>query len=293
MSTRVELDLATPPVVRLTLAMLDAPDLEALAQVCAHRVLEVFGAVAVRVLDDARVWAEAAVASDPVAGAVVVRLRISDAEVHPVDLEVTLPRGPDLPVLRQQLLDLVAVGRRAWRDRRRLEEERRRAREDALTGLDNRRGIEHELERAVIEARRSGGALTVMLVDLDGFKRVNDTDGHPAGDEVLRLAAACFRKHLRPSDRVSRWGGDEFLLVLPGLAAARAMPVAERLRRAFADDERARGTTMSVGIADLEALDPGRRVAGALVQLADECLYAAKRSGRDRIVVAEGERMVG
>lgn len=282
----MEVDPATPPVVRLTLAMLDAPDLDALAEVCAHRVLEVFGAQTVRVLDDARVWAHAAVASDPALGVAVMRMRISDSESTPVDLEVTLPRGPDLPVLRQQLLDLVAVARRAWRDRRRLEVERRRARQDALTGLDNRRGIEHELERAVIDARRCGSALTVMLVDLDGFKRVNDTEGHPAGDEVLRLAAACFRKHVRPTDRVSRWGGDEFLVVLPGLAADRAVAVADRLRQAFAQDVRARGATMSIGIADLESLEPSRRVAGQLVELADRCLYAAKRAGRNRIVHA-------
>jgi diguanylate cyclase (GGDEF)-like protein len=286
MTADVELDAATPPVVRLTLAMLDAPDVDALADVCARQVLELFGAVAVRVLDEVRVWAESAVASDPTGSVVMIRMRISDGEALPVDLEVTLPRGPDLPIVRQQLLDLVAVARRAWRDRRRLSEERRRAREDVLTGLDNRRGIEDELERAVFEARHSGTSLTVMLIDLDGFKEVNDTDGHPAGDDVLRLAASCFRRHLRPTDRVSRWGGDEFMLLLPGLPAGRAVPVADRLRRAFADDARARGTTMSIGIADLDALDPSSRVAPQLVALADQCLYEAKRAGRNRIVQA-------
>lgn len=290
----MELDAATPPVVRLTLAMLDAPDVEALAQVCARQVLEVFGAQAVRVLDEGRVWAEAAVASDAAAAVVVLRLRIWDAEDLPVDLEVALQRGPDLPVVRQQLLDLVAVARRAWRDRRRLHEARRHARQDALTGLDNRRGIMDDLERAVLQAQRSGTALTVMLVDLDGFKTVNDTDGHPAGDAVLQLAAACFREHLRPSDHVCRWGGDEFLIVLPGLVASNAVPVADRLRRAFAGDRRARGTTMSIGIADLDALGSEVRIASHVIALADRCLYEAKRGGRNCVVQASGgEQLTG
>jgi diguanylate cyclase (GGDEF)-like protein len=282
----VEVDAATPPVVRVTLALLDALDVETLAEVCAQQVLEVFGAHTARVLDESRVWAEAAVASDPAVRLVVLRLRLAESEDLPVDLEVALPQGPDLPIVRQQLLDLVAVARRAWRDRRRFGEERRRAREDALTGLENRRGILDGLERAVVEARQTGTGMTVMLVDLDGFKTVNDSRGHLAGDDVLRLAAACFQAHLRPTDRVARWGGDEFLLLLSGLRADHARPVAERLRAAFAADGRAHGATMSIGIADLDALDPQLRIVPQLVQLADRCLYEAKRAGRNRIVLA-------
>ena len=280
----VEDHAATPPVVRLTIAMLDADDLPTLADECARGVLGLFGAQKVQVVDETRTWAEASVASDAYEPLATMKLKLSEEDG--VDLRVQLPRGPDLPIVRQQLLDVAAVARRAWRDRRLLAAERRQAREDALTGLHNRRAIETDLEKLLADALGGGTALTVMLIDLDHFKQVNDTAGHPAGDEVLKLAAECFRHHLRPGDLVCRWGGDEFLIAAPGLGPAAAAAVADRLRKAFAGDVGARGTTMSIGVASVDALDPDRRCGAQLVALADQCLYEAKRAGRNRMVQA-------
>lgn len=286
-STTVEVLDSTPPVVRLTLRMLDAEDLTQLAHACTEGIVELFGAQSATIVEDPQqVLSTTSVASDLVAPPVRLALKLSEAGHTPVTLHVELPPGPDIPILRGLLLDLVAVARRAWRDRRLLGEERRRAREDALTGLDNRRAIEEFLETAFVVAASTGSPLTVIAVDLDHFKAVNDAQGHPAGDDVLQLAAACFRDHLRPTDRICRFGGDEFLIVCPGLGASIAATVADRLRVAFARHQRARGTTMTMGIADLDALAPGRCGVADLLALADACLYRAKREGRDRVCQA-------
>ncbi|MBC8070201.1 MAG: GGDEF domain-containing protein [Deltaproteobacteria bacterium] len=207
--------------------------------------------------------------------------------------------GEDLAIIRQQLLDLVSVVRRAWLRLHQLERERSDARSDALTGLANRRAIAEWLDSAYLHALHTGVPLTLMLIDLDRFKHVNDTLGHPAGDDVLQHAAAVFRAQLRPGDRVCRWGGDEFLVALPGVDGTTASTVADRLREAFAGDPRARGTTMTVGIADSQGLPelcgasgPGRGT-DELIALADECLLNAKRSGRNCTVTATRLRDVG
>lgn len=270
-----------PPILRFTLRVLDAPGLVELAQVCVADMVDMFGCIRAIVRDDERVWAIAE--GERVRGSTVsMAFRVSGPQEPKVFLEVTLQPGPDVPVIRQQLIELMAVARRAWRDRRLLSEERQRARQDALTGLENRRGIEEYLEHAIGVVRHTGEPLTVMLVDLDNFKSVNDTHGHHAGDDVLQLAATCFRELLRPSDKVCRWGGDEFLIACPGLPVKAAVRVAERLRAAFRDQPRSRGATMSIGIADAASLTTGEHHASALVRLADANLYAAKRAGRDQ-----------
>lgn len=273
-------DIRSPPVLRFTMRLLDARSLSEIAEVCANDLVGLFGCQRAVVRDDGREWARAEAEAEGDVRTVTMVFRLSGPEEPMVSVDVDIEAGPDVPIIRQQLLDLMGVARRAWRDRRQLVEARQSAQTDALTGLDNRRGLEEFLEHAVNEARHTREALTVMLVDLDHFKRVNDTLGHAAGDDVLRWAAECLRSHLRPRDHVCRWGGDEFLVVCPGLAAEPAARVAHRLKNAFGRDPRARGATMSIGVADNGAVrDP---TAASLCEVADACLYEAKRAGRNQ-----------
>ncbi len=161
---------------------------------------------------------------------------------------------------------------------------RREAETDSLTGLRNRRAFEVRLERAVADARERGASLSVIVFDIDHFKAINDTYGHPVGDEVLRLLAEVVRAQLRPSDMLSRIGGEEFAIVVAaGLGVA--SEIAERLRGAVADKVRGleggEHVTASFGVATLEADDDG---VAPLVRRADAALYEAKRSGRNRVV---------
>jgi two-component system cell cycle response regulator len=162
------------------------------------------------------------------------------------------------------------------------------ARRDALTGLANRRAFEEALQREVARARRSGGALAVMALDIDHFKRVNDTHGHAAGDVVLAEIAARAQRALRAEDLLARIGGEELAALLPGATLAAAAEVAERIRHAVCDTAIAAGTaaidvTVSLGCAALTAEE---REAATLLARADARLYDAKRAGRNRVVWA-------
>ncbi len=153
---------------------------------------------------------------------------------------------------------------------------------DPLTGLQNRRGFEHGLEH-----RRE--PLALVICDLDHFKRVNDTLGHPAGDDVLRRFADLLRECTREGDAAIRLGGEEFALVLSGVGEREALAVAERLRREVANEFRGFPVpiSVSVGIADSRPCEN----AESLVRAANRALYAAKRLGRDRCVVHHAETL--
>ncbi|MFZ5756164.1 MAG: GGDEF domain-containing protein [Pseudomonadota bacterium] len=160
---------------------------------------------------------------------------------------------------------------------------------DALTGAHNRRSTLEFLEREVARTRRSGPPLSVLLVDLDHFKRINDTWGHPAGDGVLQQTAWTLDEVLRDYDLVGRWGGEEFLLVLPDTTPETALALAERCRERLAAMVIETGNgqripvTGSFGLAsNASSLDED---ATALVQRADEALYRAKQAGRNRVEV--------
>jgi diguanylate cyclase (GGDEF)-like protein len=160
----------------------------------------------------------------------------------------------------------------------------RLASEDSLTGLRNRRTLEDGLEELFAEARERGIALTVAVVDVDGFKAINDLLGHRIGDEVLRRVAALLRRRSRGRDVVARYGGDEFVAVFCETELVRGHAAVERVRRAVEHerwDALAPGlaVTVSAGLADAsEASSPER-----LLALADERLSEAKRAGRNRV----------
>ncbi|WP_305803992.1 ligand-binding sensor domain-containing diguanylate cyclase [Stenotrophomonas sp. YIM B06876] len=160
----------------------------------------------------------------------------------------------------------------------------RQAREDALTGLMNRRAFDEALARDFDRAAKEGTPLTLAMADLDYFKRINDGYSHTAGDAALRAAAATIRAHAGDGVLAARWGGEEFALLFPGLAREQALARCERLRQAVAAIDTsgfAPGFTMSVsmGVADRVGLTHHEK----LLNRADALLYQAKRSGRNRV----------
>ena len=165
------------------------------------------------------------------------------------------------------------------------------ARTDALTGIPNRRYIEEVLRAECARAQRYTEPLTVVMADLDHFKRINDGFGHQAGDEALRHVAEVARASCREVDFVGRWGGDEFVFILPVTPMDRGLVFAERFRTllkasAFAPPgQPAWSMTVSAGVAEARVKDHCEPE--ALFRLADTALYAAKEGGRDRVVPAE------
>jgi diguanylate cyclase (GGDEF)-like protein/PAS domain S-box-containing protein len=146
---------------------------------------------------------------------------------------------------------------------------------DALTGLPNRRSLDEELRREIARAGRIGQQITVAMLDIDKFKSYNDRLGHPAGDELLREAAAAWRLAVRETDFIARYGGEEFAVLLPGCSLAEAGDVIERLRAVTP-----RGQTVPAGIAMWEQPESPESV----LERADGALYQAKRGGRNRMI---------
>jgi diguanylate cyclase len=143
------------------------------------------------------------------------------------------------------------------------------ARRDALTGLANRRTLQHELDRAIVRSRATDEPLSLVMLDLDKFKQQNDRHGHQAGDRVLKAAAGSWSRLLGPDDTLARYGGDEFIAILPGTSLAEATKLAERLGAAAGT-----GVTASVGVAEWDGAQSGSR----LISAADAALYDAKRA---------------
>jgi diguanylate cyclase (GGDEF)-like protein len=161
-----------------------------------------------------------------------------------------------------------------------------RANNDSLTGLPNKRAAEDTLKRMVAQASRSVSPLAVMLLDLDYFKQINDRYGHSKGDEVLAAVGTCLQSALRANDFAGRFGGEEFLVLLPDTGRVSAVVVAEKVRHAIASivvPELDRDVTASLGIAVLP--DHAGHAEG-LLREADHALYTAKATGRNRVAVA-------
>lgn len=152
---------------------------------------------------------------------------------------------------------------------------------DGLTGLANRRSLFAQLERARAAARRRDEPLTVVMTDLDHFKQYNDTHGHLAGDDLLRVFAERLRERTRSVDVVARYGGEEFVLALPDTDAAGARVLLGELQRRFRADPRLDGVTFSAGVAVWDGVEDVE----SLIGRADTALYRAKSAGRDRSVI--------
>jgi diguanylate cyclase len=159
---------------------------------------------------------------------------------------------------------------------------------DALTGIGNRKYLDLELRRAVAETMESGGELSLIMADIDRFKRFNDRHGHQIGDELLKIVARALKDQVKGRDIVARYGGEEFSIVLPRTGLENACKLAEQIRVVVAGRriiKKATGedygvVTLSLGIAQYRLGEP----IPALVGRADEALYMAKRDGRNRVV---------
>ena len=162
---------------------------------------------------------------------------------------------------------------------------RREAQSDALTGLGNRRALEQEIDLILEDAARQGQILSALVIDLDHFKTINDTLGHPVGDECLAFVGSLLAAGLRAQDRAYRYGGDEFLVLMPGATTEAAEGVARRIGALFGQmpwpHRNVPRPTFSIGVG---AAPPGEQVdARELIRRADEAMYASKRAGRARI----------
>jgi two-component system, cell cycle response regulator len=177
----------------------------------------------------------------------------------------------------------------AMRNANLLERMQQMAVTDGLTQLANRRSFDRSLERELQRATRTDGRLSVVLIDIDHFKGLNDTHGHLVGDNVLRQIAQALADCGREYDTIARYGGEEFAAVLPGCSAALSVQVAERLRRAVEEAGTDVPATASCGVATYPY--DGVDVPG-LLGAADRALYSAKRAGRNRVFSAEQSRAV-
>ena len=168
------------------------------------------------------------------------------------------------------------------------EELKRLSTTDPLTGLANQRAFQARLRDEWQRARRYTSPLSLLLIDIDGLKRINDERGHAAGDEVLRAAAGAIDVTMRVTDFGARWGGDEFAIVAPNTVRGSAQHLAQRLLGHVAEQAKAgeAHVTISVGVATFEPQRDPSITVEQLVEAADAALYQAKGEGRNRVNVA-------
>jgi diguanylate cyclase (GGDEF)-like protein len=197
--------------------------------------------------------------------------------------------GPTLPlalaVLGISLAALLGALIVTWNRREQMRELERQASEDALTGLDNRRRFEQDLARAMARSQRDGATGALLIIDIDDFKRVNDSQGHPAGDRLIQEVAEVLRRRTRRSDNLARLGGDEFAVILPRCSREEAEIAAEAIAREVREyrSEGGAPVTVSVGVATFG--DDPRTSAATVFSEADTAMYAAKDEGRDGVRV--------
>jgi len=160
---------------------------------------------------------------------------------------------------------------------------------DALTGLPNRRALRRRLAEEIGRASRYAAPVSLLILDVDALKHINDNGGHAAGDRAIRRVAEAITATLRASDLGARWGGDEFAIVMPNATSAAAHHLGERLMMHLTEhqDQEADGpVTVSIGIAVFDPMTTSDRTVEEIARAADQALYAAKTSGRNRIQAA-------
>ncbi len=168
------------------------------------------------------------------------------------------------------------------------------AKTDSLTGAVNRQAFFEDAERLLERCRKDGSPYSMVMFDLDHFKNINDTRGHQAGDRILASFANTVRTALRPNDLFGRYGGEEFLVVLPGASVETAYVVAERVRKAFAENHRffngsPLNATVSAGVASISTTSDMNEIVASV----DRAMYAAKHNGRNRVECAINHDTVG
>ncbi|HEX7280063.1 MAG TPA: diguanylate cyclase [Solirubrobacterales bacterium] len=207
-------------------------------------------------------------------------------------LNVEDPDGPGfalplaLAILGISLSVLLGALIVTWNRRERMRELERQASEDSLTGLDNRRRFEKDLATAMARSRRDRSTGALLILDIDDFKRVNDSQGHPAGDRLIQEVAGVLRRRTRRSDNLARLGGDEFAVILPRCSRQEAEIAAEAIAREvreYRSADEAQPVTVSVGVAMFG--DDPRTSAATVFSEADTAMYAAKDEGRDGVRV--------
>ncbi len=213
-------------------------------------------------------------------------IAIREAHAGPLD-PATMYGPPGVVFFRALVMSLLSMSV-LWLEVSRLYETvEQQATHDELSGVANRRAIVAELEREMGRAKRENAVCSVALIDVDYFKRVNDTFGHPAGDQGIKWVAKTLGESIRPYDTLGRYGGEEFLVVIPGAGPEGAAAAAERARLAIERrpcvvDGMELQITVSAGVASSAAdMDTD-----ALLRLADAALYRAKEAGRNRVVGA-------
>lgn len=216
---------------------------------------------------------------------------VEDARLLVVDQEILWSMIDASHAVARNLLYILSgrirqVNARLLESAASLERFERYATVDGLTGLHNRRWLDEMLAHEITRCRREGVPFSVAMVDVDHFKAFNDTHGHLAGDEALRIVAGVFAGHLRPVDAAARYGGEEFTVLMRGVTAEGAGRVAERLRRQIAAtpiplNGDTLHVTVSIGVAEGAPDD----TAHDLVGRADAALYRAKTNGRDRVEI--------
>jgi diguanylate cyclase (GGDEF)-like protein len=210
--------------------------------------------------------------------------RIQDGEYgHRIDLSAT----PRAPLEFRQLMD--AFNRMSSTVAQHVDTIETTSRTDQLTGMCNRRHLMAEGYRILSVALRAGRPCSCLMVDIDHFKEVNDTHGHPVGDKYLIHIAGCIAAAIRESDMAARFGGEEFVVLAPNASLPEAVKLAERIRAAVATTPLALGpirlnNTVSIGVAEYDT-DPefGANILEDMIEKADKALYRAKQFGRNRV----------
>ena len=208
------------------------------------------------------------------------RLTSAAAKVSAGDLSVGLPAGGggEVGYLTKVFNTMVESLRKNREELERL------STTDTLTGLGNRRHLMSLLTQEIERAKRAAQPFSILMLDVDHFKKYNDTHGHQAGDNVLVRVSAALRDSIRPYDCAARYGGEEFLIILSGASLDHAQECAERIRKKVREEQLEGGpVTVSIGVA---AYPAHGETADAVIGQADAALYGAKRAGRDRVVCA-------